>query len=101
MRLGIGPGAHNFFYFVFGHLMFSQCNIVAKESSAKLIGDEDGKTASPCDSKNHVKGDAEGAHSSQLVVSAQMVDGCTAESQPVKSHSEGQVSRILFFLLRK
>ena len=99
MRLGVGPGTHDFFYLVLGHLVLPKSNVVHKETSAELIGNSSSESTSPCDTEHHIERDAKCAHSTKLVMSTQVIDGHATDGKTVEGEAEGNVSRILLLLL--
>ena len=99
MRLGVGPCAHHFLHFVLSHLVLSESNIVAEESTAELVSDGQGNDGPPGDAKHHIKGDAKSLHSAKLVATRQVVDSACTDSETIERHSEGDVTGVLLFLL--
>ena len=99
VRFGVGPCAHHFFHFKLSHLVLSESNIVAEESAAELVSDEQSNDRPPCDSKHHIKGNAKSFNPPKLVVARQVVDSASADSKTIECHSEGDVTGVLLFLL--
>ena len=98
-RLRARPRSHDLLYLVLSHLVLSQRNIVAEQSSAELVSDHNCNCRPPRHSKDHIKRDAQSPDSSKLVVPAQVVEGSGTNCQAVEGHAKGNVARVLLLRL--
>ena len=85
MWFRIGPSAHDLLHFVLGHRVLPQSDIVTEKASAELVSDEHSQDRSPCDTEDHVEGNAQGSSSAHLVMSAEVVESGSSGSHATKS----------------
>ena len=97
--LRVGPGAHDLFDFVFGHIVLSESHVVAEDAARELIGHQGSQASPPCHTEYHVERNAQGSDSAELVVTTQVVDANTANSSTIECKSKGEVASELFLLL--
>ena len=101
VRLRIGPCSHHLPNFKLCHLVLPECDIVDEETSAELVCDSSSDKRSPCNAKDHIEGDTKSSYSTELVMSAQVIDSGAADCQTIEKEAEGNVSCILLLLLRE